>query len=192
MKKLIAVAILASLAGQLYAQDPSKSTKPRTQPQPNATVTVFECIPFKGNYATIARRGDRVTPPMIEWTATLGGEWTPQRRCQEVSQRLTRAVAAAGGKLRNLQLTYGSVKGQRVICYIDASTAVNACNEKNLLFTLRREDIGKEREILQTIVQFSIKGTGSHVQQSAEQDYALLGEAVEDILSSGGDKAQGI
>ncbi|MCS6959230.1 MAG: COP23 domain-containing protein [Pseudanabaenaceae cyanobacterium SKYGB_i_bin29] len=191
MDKLTVAILLLTVAGQLSAQDPIKGTKPKPQPPSNATVTVFECVPFNGKYATIARRGDRVTPPMIEWTTTLGGEWTPQRRCQEVSQRLTRAVAASGGKLRNLQLTYGSVKGRRVICYIDASTPVNACNERNLLFTLRPEDIGKEREILQTIVQFSLTGTGNRVQQSAGQDYALLGDAVEDILSSG-DTAQGI
>jgi hypothetical protein len=88
-----------------------------------------------------------------------------------------------GGKLRNLQLTYGSVKGMRVICYIDSSSRVNACNENNLLFTLRPEDRGKEREILQTIVQFSLTGTGNPIQQSEGQDYALLGDAVEAILS---------
>lgn len=179
MDKLLALVALMSLGGQIYAQDPSKGVKPKS----NASITLFQCVPFKGSYATIARRGDRVTPPMIEWTSTIGVEWTPQRRCQEVSQRLTKAVAATGGKLRNLQLTYGSVNGQRVICYIDSSTSVNACNEKNLLFTLRREDIGKEREILQTIVQFSLTGTGNSIQQSEGQDYALLGDAIEASLS---------
>ncbi|PLS69076.1 MAG: hypothetical protein CV045_04230 [Cyanobacteria bacterium M5B4] len=185
MDKLLALIAILTLAGQLSAQDP---VKPRSKP--SSDVTVFECVPFNGNYATIARRGDRVTPPMIEWTSTIGTEWTPQRRCQEVSQRLTKAVAATGGKLRNLQLTYGSVKGQRVICYIDAGSKVNACNANNLLFTLRKEDLGKEREILQTIVQFSLTGTGNRVQQSAGQDYALLGDVVEDILSQ--ETAKGI
>ncbi len=179
MKILLFLPFFALLAGQLGAQDPSKTSKTTSK-----EVTVFECIPFNGNYATIARRNNRVTPPMIEWTTTLGTEWTPQRRCQEVSQRLTNAVAATGGKLRNLQLTYGSVNGIRVICYIDAGTNVNACNEKNMLFTLRKEDKGREREVLETIVKFSLTGSGNRVQQSAGQDYALLGDAVEESLSS--------
>ncbi len=177
MDKLICLLLLVIWGGQIYAQDPSK-------PKPSADKTIFQCVPFKGSYATIARRGDRVTPPMIEWTSTIGAEWTPQKRCQEVSQRLTKAVAATGGKLRNLQLTYGSVKGQRVICYVDSSTTVNACNERNLLFTLRKEDMGKEREILQQIVQFSLTGTGNAIQQSEGQDYALLGDAVEASLTA--------
>ncbi len=180
MEKLICLLALVIWGGQIYAQDP---VKPKPKPM-GGEKTVFHCVPFKGNYATIARRGDRVTPPLIEWTSTLGTEWTPQRRCQEVSQRLTRAVEMTGGKLRNLQLTYGSVNGMRVICYIDSSSRVNACNEKNLLFTLRQEDRGKEREILQSIVQFSLTGTGNPIQQSGGQDYALLGDAVEASLSA--------
>jgi hypothetical protein len=92
MDKLICLLALVIWGGQIYAQDP---VKPKPKPT-GGEKTVFHCVPFKGNYATIARRGDRVTPPLIEWTSTLGTEWTPQRRCQEVSQRLTRAVEMTG------------------------------------------------------------------------------------------------
>jgi hypothetical protein len=147
-------------------------------PTPAAATTIFECIRSEpASFATVARRGDRVTTPMITWTSTLGG-FTPEERCNIVSDRLSQAVAnTPEGKLKNMKLTYGRVNGSSVICYVGSTT--EACNNRNMLLTLRPEDRGQERAILQQMITFSIQGSGNAIQQSEGQDYAPLGEAIE-------------
>jgi hypothetical protein len=159
------------------------SPSPAASPSPTAaSATLFQCIRSNSSgFATIARRGERVTSPMITWTSTLGG-FTPEERCNIVSDRLTRAVEGVEeGKLKNLKLTYGRVNGLPVICYVSSNT--EGCSNSNLLLTLRPEDRGQERTILQRLVTFSTQASGSPVQQSQQQDYAPLGEAVESQLS---------
>ncbi len=142
--------------------------------------TTFNCIRSGDNFATIARRGSRTTPPMILWETKLG-LWDAWERCRVVSRRLTEAVAESGGSFRNLFLTYGRVNNQPVICYV--RSLESACNSKNLLFTLKPSDRGQEQEILAKMVNFGVRGTGTAIQQSELQSYALLGEAIETQLS---------
>jgi hypothetical protein len=152
----------------------------QTQSASNA-VTTFYCVSSGSGYATIARRGERSTPPMITWNSSeFGPKYTPQERCNIVSKKLTEVIAANGGKLRNLQLTYGRANGNPVICYVKSRNEI--CNRNNILLTLRSSDRGREREILEQLVTFSLKGTGTAVQQSAPQYYAPFGEEVERSL----------
>lgn len=149
----------------------------QTQTAGNAATT-FECVASGSGFATIAKRGERVTPPLITWNSNeFGAQYTPEQRCNTVSDRLSEVVAAHGGKMRNLQLTYGRVNGKPVICYVESRNEI--CNRKNILMTLRQSDRGQERQILEQLVTFSIKGTGNAVQQSAPQYYAPFGEEIE-------------
>jgi hypothetical protein len=130
--------------------------------------TVFACVPTRtpNQYATIAKRGNRVTEPMILWSDTsYGAQYTPRKRCQTVSQRLTNAVAANGGKLKQLMLNHGRVSGVPVICYVN--TVTETCNQKNLLLTLRSQDAGKERQILQQMINFGVYGTGAPLKRGS-------------------------
>lgn len=142
--------------------------------------TTFNCIRSGENFATIARRGTRTTPPMILWETKLG-LWDAWERCRVVSQRLTAAVAEGGGTFQNLLLTYGRVNNQPVICYVRSMDS--ACNSQNLLFTLKPSDRGQESIILEKLVKFGVRGSGVPIQQSAVQSYALLGESIEQELS---------
>jgi hypothetical protein len=145
--------------------------------------TTFHCIASGQGYATIAKRGERITAPVITWNSNeFGTQYTPHERCKIVSDRLSEVVAAKGGKLRNLQLTYGRVNSKPVICYVGSRNEI--CNRKNILMTLRESDRGKERQILEQLVTFSLKGTGTAVQQSAPQYYAPFGEEIERALSA--------
>ncbi len=155
-------------------------------------VTTFHCISTKVQntanreetlFATVARRGSRQTPPMILWRSNLG-KFTPQERCKVVSDRLTEVVAKNEGKLSNLYLTYGRVDGEAVICHVGDKNS--ACNRRNMLFTLRPQDKGNEKKILEQMVSFSVTGTGSAVQQSGEQFYAAFGEEAERIFETPG------
>jgi Circadian oscillating protein COP23 len=178
--------LIAPIAHAQTPNIPTTSPSPTSPTSPAATV--FECLRYEpAGFATIARRSDRVTPPMITWTSTLGG-FSAEERCNIVSDRLTRAVAnTPEGKLKNMKLTYGRVNGSPVICYVNSDT--EACNNRNLLLTLRPEDRGQERAILRQMVTFSVTGSGSAIQQSEAQDYAPLGEAVEAQLSQPNEQA---
>jgi Circadian oscillating protein COP23 len=152
--------------------------------QPNTPQTTFHCTPGQGgSYATIAKRGDRQTPPMIIWTSTLGeyGQYTPQRRCEIVSDKFTQAVVLNGGKLKSMLLTYGFNNRQRVICYVNRPNG--SCTSDNQLFTLRPTDYGRERQILERLVNFGVHGSGTPVQQSGELFYANVGESIDRFFS---------
>lgn len=159
---------------------------PALKPMPSVSAqTTFHCTSMPGGtYATVAKRGDRQTPPMILWTSTLGefGQYTPQRRCEIVSDKFTQAVALNGGKLKSMLLTYGINNGQRVICYVNSQNG--SCNSDNQLFTLRPADRGRERQILEKLVNFGIHGTGTPVQQSGEIFYANVGESIDRFFSN--------
>jgi hypothetical protein len=126
--------------------------------------TKFSCVQKGNGFATIAQRGDRTTPPLIIWKSTLGGQYKPQERCNLVSQRLTKTVIRNGGKLRNLQLMAGPVKHQVVICVLNQASSV--CNSSNMLFTLRPENAKRSEEVLASLNNFSIKGSGAPVPES--------------------------
>lgn len=134
--------------------------------------TSFRCIQNGNGFATIAQRGDRTTPPIITWNATLGPQYNPQTRCNIVSQRLTQAVARNGGKLKNLQLKAGPVKNQVVICVVSKTQSV--CNSSNMLFTLRAENARRSDQVVAQLNNFSIKGSGAPVAESYGLDSVSL------------------
>lgn len=134
--------------------------------------TVFRCIQKRNGFATIAQRGDRTTPPVITWNSTLGRQYSPQKRCNIVSQRLTQTVARNGGKLKNLQLIAGPVKNQVVICVVNKGQSV--CNSSNMLFTLRRENARRSDEIVAMLNNFSFLGNGDAVAESDGLDSFAL------------------
>ena len=121
--------------------------------------TTFACVNQNKDYVTVARRGDRQTPPMIIWKDTsFGAKYTPQFRCQIVSQRLTKAVSSSG-KLNSLDMTHGIVNSTPVICYITRKGG--KCNSQNILFSLKTSERGQEQKILAELLNFSKLGSGS-------------------------------
>lgn len=119
--------------------------------------TTFACIPQGENFATIAKRANRVTPPIIIWKdKSFGDKYPPKTRCEIVSKRLSDAVAEQKGRLSTLRLTHGIVGANAVICYV--SNPALKCTAKNTLLTLKPEDKGKEAEIIKGLVSFSVSG----------------------------------
>lgn len=125
--------------------------------------TIFRCVREGNGFATIAQRGDRITPPVITWNSKLG-QYTPQQRCNIVSQRLTQAVAQNGGKFKNLLLMAGSVNKQAVICVVNNAQAF--CNRSNTLFTLGRENVGRQDEVIARLRNFSRQASGTPIPES--------------------------
>jgi hypothetical protein len=160
---LIATLILAGATALTAEAQTSPPVAPGTPTDPRLLSTIFRCVRYSNGFATIAQRGDRTTPPLITWNYTLG-QYTPQGRCNIVSQRLTQAVAENAGKLTNLQLLAGAVNHQAVICVV--SNIQPACNMSNVLFTLRAENATRPDEVLATLHNFSVKGSGSPIPES--------------------------
>jgi Circadian oscillating protein COP23 len=120
--------------------------------------TTFACIKKGSDPVTVARRGDRVTSPMITWKDQTWGKYTPEKRCQIVSQRLTKAVASSG-KLSSLDMTYGNVNSIPVVCYITKKS--EKCNSENILFSLKSSERGQEKKIISELLDFSKLGSGT-------------------------------
>lgn len=142
--------------------------------------TIFECVKEQsnGNIATIAKRGDRTSTPLIIWTATLssdvaGGSYTPERRCNAVAKRLTSLVATLGqGSLKNLLLDYKPLNREVAICVYHA--AQSQCTNGNTVFTLKPENRAIADEILASLKEFSEKGSGSPIFESDDETDAVV------------------
>lgn len=147
-----------------------------------ANKTVFECVQQNNNWATIARRGNKTSTPLIVWTTSLSsdtaeGIYTPERRCNAVSTRLTNLTSALGnGSFSNLWLDYGTVNNQVAICVYHGSQV--GCNTRNVVFTLKPENAPYANEILGKLKQFSQTGSGSPIFESSDEAGAIPSRAV--------------
>ena len=166
------------------AVGPSSGSQP-----PSTGGTTFSCLPQGGNYATVGQRGGGQGIPLIVWTAQgsnyFGGSYTPQNRCNMVSQRLNTAVSANGGRLQNLLLTHGIVNRETVICAI-GTTGANSCNANNMLFTLKPENANRAGQILGQLLQISRVGASAGViyETGLNQTYVDLGEWEKNAMGS--------
>ena len=105
---------------------------------------------------TVVQKGDRQAL-MFNWhTNHFGGEYTPEKRCQLVSERLQSAADRNGGTLKGLQLGSGVLNGQTVICVFQ--TSENSCNDGNLLFTLKPENAKRPQAVIAKISTFAKSG----------------------------------
>jgi len=79
--------------------------------------TTFKCDWRGGQWGTFAQRNNAVsTIPMISWNSReFGDNWKPERRCQTVSKRLTKAVANNGGMLRLSSLGFTSFLSEYIL-----------------------------------------------------------------------------
>lgn len=171
---LAALSVLA-MSQQGFSQTPS-----------NAQKTTFYCIRNGKGYATVARKGLRQTDPIITWNDTsFGSKFTPKERCQIVGQRFNKAVSESGYSLRLLKLTHGTIRSNPVICYIGDIT--EKCNDKNLILTLNPSEKGQERQIVEQLKQFSVKGTGTPLTRSPDNSSTIaeFGEQVSEAFKSG-------
>lgn len=124
--------------------------------------TSFECVTSGRDFATIAERDGRRTAPIFVWRTTeFGRDYTPEQRCNIVSERLNEAVAQNGGRLRNLLLTTGTVNRYPVVCYVNNDRT--GCNSRNILMTLDSRNRRNPDEVLRRLLQFGVTGSGDAV-----------------------------
>ena len=152
---------------------------PVTSPQSSIT---FSCIPSGSGFATVVSNGSQQAP-LITWNSNyFGAEYTPQVRCQAVSQRFQQATNANGGRLSNLILTAGTVNNSTVICATNKGQV--GCNSSNMLFTLRPENAMNPAAVLNSIMQVGRSGSGSVVLETAGLPEVDLDRVVTQALQS--------
>jgi len=137
--RLIPEILVATLA-LLGVTGCDRLEKTETVSKSDSRPLFFECASNGSGWATYAKKGNATSSPLITWETTeFGSEWTPEERCYEVSDRLTKAVAVSGNSWKNLQLTTGKVdNGATVICW--RKSEQETCNQENMLVTLNQEN----------------------------------------------------
>jgi hypothetical protein len=164
---------------QKPVQPPTGAIAPAA-PQP--MTATFQCVQSGGGYATVVGNGVKQAT-LITWNSTaFGSEFSPQVRCNIVSQKFQTVVARNGGKLRNLILTVGTIGNQTVVCAINQGQY--GCNSDNMLFTLNPENAKNPGAALARILQIGNYGSGGPVSETTELPEYNLEGLVDRALSS--------
>jgi len=150
------------------------ASAPDSSTQASEPPTLFKCVQQGSGWATTVERGNITTKsPLITWeTEEFGTEYTADKRCQIVSDKLTKAVAKYGNRLGTLQLTVGTLNNRKVVCVVnDGKTS---CNDDNTLFTLKQENSQNGQEVLNTIFRFAKGDSGSpHIRENTSGSILL-------------------
>ena len=142
---------------------PPNNVPPVNRP-PVPKTTAFICGSVGKYPATLVQVNGRTLQSPLIIFQTASENLTPQERCNDVSQRMNRAVAQNGGKLSTLLLTTGKVNSQAVICFVNTA---ETCNPSNVILTLlRRENAKDPGKVLSRIVRFGRAGGGTNVLES--------------------------
>lgn len=184
-----------------YGQQNPYSTTPTVPVYPTRvqTSTSFICGRVGIYPATLVQANGRILQSPLIVFQTASDNLTPEQRCNDVSQRMTRAVAQNGGKLSNLLLTTGKVNGQAVVCFVNTA---ETCNPSNVVLTLLRQENAKNPgKVLARLVRFGNNAGGSNVLESGglagdgsvdiEPAAVSLEEAVNELASESGSLESG-
>ncbi len=150
--------------------------------------TIFNCVLQKGDWVTVAQRGNAVSQqPLMTWaTREFGDEYTPKQRCEIVSQKLTDAVGKNGGRLQSLELTTGKLdNGYTVVCVVRKGE--DTCNRDNFLFTLNKNNAKNPQMVLAKITNFADgKTEENNIDESSSlPEFVSLASLVNRVLPEG-------
>ncbi|MFO5493025.1 MAG: COP23 domain-containing protein [Cuspidothrix sp.] len=124
----------------------------------------FTCA-LRDNYpVTVVRHPTRGSVALIVWTNTsqINDTWTPQKRCQKVSDRFQKLQNQ--GQLKILKT--GTVNGQSVICGLRNDRG--ACNNKNVLLTMTKDR--DPNQVLEQLLNTRVSAGGEAVYLSGDQE----------------------
>ncbi len=173
---------MPTVVTQLPTVIPSGPTVTPAPRPPQPQTTTFSCVSSGSGYATVVSKGVKQAT-LITWNSTsFGPEYTPQMRCNNVSQKFQTMVNRNGGKLSNLLLTVGSINGQTVVCAVNQGQY--GCNQENMLFTLNQENTKNPGSVLATLLQIGNYGSGPVIRETPELPEFNLEEVVNQKLSN--------
>ena len=110
---------------------------------------------------------------LIQWKSTAFAEYTPQKRCQNVSGKLQQAWE--GKRLNYLFAGTSKRTGQGIIC--GGKDRTTKCNESTMLFTLTTGADAKE--IINRIKEIRAGKASNPVPQSSGDDVVDIQELME-------------
>lgn len=122
---------------------------------------------------TVVQKGE-LQAVMVTWSYDgFGKEFSPEKRCQVVSEKLQQAADSNGGTFKNLQLSSGTVNSQPVICALGSND--KKCTKNNLLFTLKPENAKNPNAVIQKIFGFARDGNSDLNESSGSKPDMNLG-----------------
>lgn len=131
-------------------------------------------------YTYIKFNGKISSPMLVYKTKDFGPPFTPNKRCGIISERFTNM--AANGNMNAQNITHGWVNQYPVICLTQGQ---GNCNEKNMLFTLKK---GRAKEAAGIVVQLQefASNTGNVIPpvETSRQYHANLGAIVNKLIPS--------
>lgn len=146
----------------------------------NTPSVAFKCITQGSGFATVVSAGDR-NIPIITWNnPQFSPQFTPEKRCQKVSEKFQTAVNKHGAG--NLLLTTGVVKKQGVICLVNGGLL--GCNPDNILLTLSGENAKDPGIALAKLLNISTTGSGSPIQERQGKQVVPLSTLITQALRS--------
>jgi hypothetical protein len=122
------------------------------QPPPEKPPINVRCV----GRQTVAENGERQSVLITSWSKTyFGDSFTPERRCQIVSAKLQKVVAANGGRFKNIRFLSRIVENRLVVCVVGGGQIEQLkCNYENMLFTLKPENRDRVGQILEELTNF--------------------------------------
>jgi hypothetical protein len=124
----------------------------------------FTCGSSDNYPVTVVRHPIRGSVALIVWTNTsqINDTWTPQKRCQKVSDRFQ--TLQNQGQLKILKT--GTVNGQSVICGLRNDRG--ACNNKNVLLTMTKDS--DPNQVLEQLLNTRVSPLREAVYLSGDQE----------------------
>ena len=151
-----------ALSVTLASNQPSQAQRASNRPS-QAQSRQFTCASRDNYPVTVVRHPTRGSVALIVWTNTsqISSTWTPEKRCQEVSDRFQKLQNQ--GQLGTLKT--GTVNGQYVICGV--RTNQGSCNNKNVLLTMTKDRDPKQ--VLEQLLNTRVSAGGEAVYLSGDQ-----------------------
>jgi len=123
---------------------------PSVPNNPGGGTITFKCVQQGGTWTTVVEAQGAGEARVINWQTTeFGPSWTPNQRCQTVSQKLSKAVSDSGGDWNSLELNTGKVREYTVVCVMKSGE--RGCTEDNMVVTLNSRNSQNPSSVLRKI-----------------------------------------
>jgi hypothetical protein len=150
----------------------------------------FACIKEGAGFATVGKKGNATTPPLISWQSKAFSGYEPEARCNQVNKKLQDLAAKNGGKLSGIKFKTGSVRGSSVICSVTKDS--DPCTSNNHVMNIDLKPYNGSAEAALKALLGKIanpSATGNALQNSSQSYVANVGDAIQaqiDALPAGG------
>ena len=161
----IAVLSLIGLTSTVFAQSlPYNTTK----------VNTYKCLTIKGQPTTVVDT-PRGRISLIVWQSGFfsRGGWTPERRCQEVSNRFQHHE-----NTRNLRyISTGTLNGYNIICVAEKQETIDRdnsyqCQNNGLILTLENKD--DPNQVMRELFNLAARASGGPITRGGKPTKMII------------------